>query len=74
MTLSLGKVPIEPIGDGLVSNSPVVTDPGYLQNDDAVVVVDSARVQKDAYDGRWGKLCLDDPEAVKRRAPIQSGA
>lgn len=72
MTLSLGKVAIEPVRHVKILDAAVVTDACNFQNHDAVVIVDSARVQKDVYDGRWGKLCLDNPEGVERPTPIQS--
>ena len=65
---------VEPISALPVVDATEISLACDFEHHHAVIVVDRAEVQEGIYDPRWGKTCLNDPEAVKRRTPIERGA
>ena len=72
--LSELQMTTKPICAGLVLDPPEISLACDFEHHDSVVVVDRAEVQEGVYDARRGETCLYNPEAIKRRTPIKSGA
>jgi hypothetical protein len=58
----------KPICGLLGLDHPEIANSRNLEDDYAVVVVDSPFVAKDFYDPAWGPRCFNDPEGLKRPA------